>query len=201
MRRPSRLLAGLALLAGLLVPPATAAAQSTFCAPGQAPGFVFGFADLKAFIGDPMGTATTCEFPDPNGTGDVHQRTTTGLAFWRRATNTPTFTNGYEHWGRTAAGWVCWVGSSIDPPPDASGCGGEAPPMAAPGPLPVPVPVRVAPIGTSCPEGYPVKGNLSSSGERIYHVPGGQAYQRTDPEACFATAADAQAAGYRAALR
>jgi hypothetical protein len=22
-----------------------------------------------------MGTALTCEFPDPNGTGDVHQRT------------------------------------------------------------------------------------------------------------------------------
>lgn len=54
------------------------------------------------------------------------------------------------------------------------------------------------PQGYNCPEGYPIKGNRSSSGEWIYHVPGGQFYERTSPEECFATARDAQAAGYRA---
>jgi hypothetical protein len=49
-----------------------------------------------------------------------------------------------------------------------------------------------------CPEGYAVKGNASS---RIYHVPGGNSYDRTIPEFCFATAEDAEAAGFRAAKR
>jgi len=49
-----------------------------------------------------------------------------------------------------------------------------------------------------CPEGYVVKGNASS---RIYHVPGGNSYGRTMPEICFATAEDAEAAGFRAAKR
>jgi hypothetical protein len=49
-----------------------------------------------------------------------------------------------------------------------------------------------------CPDGYAVKGNASS---RIYHVPGGNSYDRTIPEFCFATAEDAEAAGFRAAKR
>jgi uncharacterized cupredoxin-like copper-binding protein len=107
-------------------PPVTSP-EATFCPPGQDPHFVFGFADLKAFIGEPMGQPLTCEFPDPNGTGDIHQFATTGLAFWRKSTNTPTFTNGYEHWGRTDRGWVYWLGDSIDPPPDAMPLGLESP--------------------------------------------------------------------------
>jgi Pentapeptide repeats (8 copies) len=43
----------------------------SFCAPGQAPQYVFGFADPKARIGDAMADPVTCEFPDPNGTGDI----------------------------------------------------------------------------------------------------------------------------------
>lgn len=54
------------------------------------------------------------------------------------------------------------------------------------------------PYGYSCPAGYPIKGNHSSSGEWIYHVPGGAYYDRTKPEECFATERDARAAGYRA---
>ena len=57
-----------------------------------------------------MGGAITCEFADPNGTGDVHQQTTKGLAFWRKRSNTPTFTNGYDHWALTTAGLVHWIG-------------------------------------------------------------------------------------------
>lgn len=53
----------------------------------------------------------------------------------------------------------------------------------------------------NCPAGFPVKGNRSSSGEWIYHVPGGQFYEATNPEECFATPEDARAAGYRASKR
>jgi hypothetical protein len=59
----------------------------------------------------------------------------------------------------------------------------------------------VAPVGGACPAGAPVKGNLSTSGERIYHVPGGQFYARTNPEACFATEEAAAAAGFRRSQR
>lgn len=46
-----------------------------------------------------------------------------------------------------------------------------------------------------------VKGNRSSSGEWIYHVPGGQYYAITIAEECFATEAQAVAAGYRKSKR
>ena len=47
---------------------------------------------------------------------------------------------------------------------------------------------------TDCPESHPIKGNASSM---IYHEPGRASYARTIPEYCFATAEDAEAAGYR----
>lgn len=71
-------------------------------------------------------------------------------------------------------------------------------PAAAPAPAQPPASGRAAPQGGTCPAGYPIKGNRSSM---IYHVPGGAYYARTVPEDCFATAADAQAAGYRASKR
>lgn len=46
-----------------------------------------------------------------------------------------------------------------------------------------------------------IKGNHSSSGELIYHVPGGAYYDRTKAEEMFCTEAEAQAAGYRASKR
>ena len=54
----------------------------------------------------------------------------------------------------------------------------------------------VAPVGRSCPAFAPIKGNASS---RIYHRPGQQYYNVTNPEHCFRNAASAEAAGYRAA--
>jgi hypothetical protein len=96
--------------------PGVAAPSSNRCGSGQAPKFTLGFAGLKAHLGDVFGEPTTCEFADPNGSGDVLQQTTRGLAFWRKKSNTPTFTNGNDHWALTSAGWVTWTGSSIDPP-------------------------------------------------------------------------------------
>lgn len=60
-----------------------------------------------------------------------------------------------------------------------SGDGGSAPPISE----------------NKCPQGYPIKGNGDSG---IYHVPSGAYYDVTNPEQCFATEQDAQAAGYRA---
>ena len=45
-----------------------------------------------------------------------------------------------------------------------------------------------------------IKGNISSSG-KIYHMPGGAFYARTNPEMCFATEAEASAAGFRKSSR
>ena len=41
-----------------------------------------------------------------------------------------------------------------------------------------------------------VKGNISSTGKKIYHVQGGAFYARVKPEECFNTEAEAQAAGF-----
>lgn len=60
---------------------------------------------------------------------------------------------------------------------------------------------RAEPIGKDCPPEYPIKGNKGSSGELIYHVPGGQFYDRTEPEVCFATEDEARAAGFRPSKR
>jgi hypothetical protein len=43
-----------------------------------------------------------------------------------------------------------------------------------------------------------IKGNISGS-NKIYHMPGGSSYNRTKPEACFGTEAEAQAEGFRKA--
>lgn len=45
-----------------------------------------------------------------------------------------------------------------------------------------------------------IKGNISSS-SKIYHLPGGVFYERTNPEMCFDTEAQAQAAGFRKSQR
>ena len=45
-----------------------------------------------------------------------------------------------------------------------------------------------------------IKGNIGSSG-KIYHLPGGAFYERTVPELCFSSEADAQAAGFRKSSR
>ncbi len=48
--------------------------------------------------------------------------------------------------------------------------------------------------------GGKIKGNISASG-RIYHLPGGAFYKRTNPEICFDTEEQARAAGFRKSSR
>ena len=110
------LFAALAVVASSWPGSSPGAAQSLpFCQPGQSSAFQFGFAALKEQLGDIMGQPIECEHTNPEN-GDSIQNTTTGLSFYRKRTNTPTFTNGYEHWGLTSSGLVFWTGDSIDPP-------------------------------------------------------------------------------------
>lgn len=51
------------------------------------------------------------------------------------------------------------------------------------------------------PNGETIKGNINRQGERIYHVPGGAYYNKTNPEEWFFTEEEAQAAGYRPSKR
>lgn len=53
----------------------------------------------------------------------------------------------------------------------------------------------------SCPDSAAIKGNIGRSGERIFHVPGGEFYMRTHAERCFGSGRDAEAAGFRASQR
>src|SRR5215204_1616495 len=112
----------------LTTPPEAFAQGAPFCRPGQTPQFVLGFASLKAQLGSVMGEPVECEHPN-NANGDTLQKTSTGLAYWRKSTNTPTFTDGYRHWAITSSGLVSWVGASPDPPS-----------LAVPQPPPTPTP-------------------------------------------------------------
>lgn len=158
------------MLGALLGVVPASAQPSSGCRPGQSPTYVFGFAALYEWLGDAtMGAPVTCEYADPNGTGDTEQNTVLGLAFWRKSTNTPTFTNGAEHWALTERGRLTWSGPSIDPPADAriwtwtpsvrsktDGCvsvGGLPDPQCTPGALnPAVTPATLA--VTICRSGY-----------------------------------------------
>ncbi len=56
----------------------------------------------------------------------------------------------------------------------------------------------VDPEDGQCPPTHPVKAKLSS---KIFHVPGGLAYDRTTPDRCYRDAASAEADGFRPAKR
>jgi hypothetical protein len=125
-----------------IVTPTTsdAAIGETGCGPGQTPVFAFGFAALRAALGDRMGDPVSCERYGPEG--DALQQTSTGLARYRKATNTPTFISGADHWALTDRGLLHWTGGGLDPPDNAA----LAPATAVPRPLPTetPRPVRRA---------------------------------------------------------
>ena len=130
------LIIGLMLAAGILAFSGVAAAAA-YCAPGQEPDYVLGFAFMKTQLGDVMGEPLECEHANPEN-GDTLQQTSTGLAFYRKSTNTPTFTDGWRHWGWTARGLVFWTGDSIDPPDEAQSAPEQGP--AEPTPTPTPAP-------------------------------------------------------------
>lgn len=100
------------------VSPRSALAQSnTYCAPGQSPQFVLGFAFLKSQLGATMGDPLECEHYDP--AGNALQTTTTGVARWEKATNTLSFTAGTTQWTWTSNGLVQTTVPAATPAPSA----------------------------------------------------------------------------------
>jgi hypothetical protein len=81
----------------------------------QQPRFVHGLAALKTSVGSVMGVPIECERVI-DAAGDTEQRTTTGLAYYRTATNTTAFTDGSRHWALTSNGAVHWTGQELEPP-------------------------------------------------------------------------------------
>jgi hypothetical protein len=65
-------------------------------------------------------------------------------------------------------------------------------------PLPEAATGWVEPLDASCPVTHPVKAKL---GSKIFHLPGMANYERTRPDRCYASAADAEADGLRPAKR
>lgn len=90
-------------------------APAPYCSRGEAPGFDGGLAQLSQKIGDAMGDAQECAHANPDN-GDLLQQTSTGLAFVRKSSGAPIFTNGFEHWSLADGTLVYWMGSSVDPP-------------------------------------------------------------------------------------
>jgi hypothetical protein len=90
-------------------------------------------------------------------------------------------------------------------PPGGAGIGsGSSEQRPASAPTPKPSALGVLPASrTACPVSHPIKGNQGSRSnvDWIYHVPGSNSYNATQPERCFATEEEARTAGYRAPLR
>jgi hypothetical protein len=91
-----------------------AVGTASFCQAGQSPAFVNGLAELKAQLGDTMGTALECEHPS-TAVGDTVQQTTTGLAAYSSRTNTATFTDGWRHWALRDSSLLSWEGTESAP--------------------------------------------------------------------------------------
>ena len=77
-------------------------------------------------LGTAMGDPVECEHTDGDS-GDVLQQTSTGLAFWRKSTNTPDLHRWLPSVGATSAGLLSWEGPSVDPPATARGSSGTVP--------------------------------------------------------------------------
>jgi hypothetical protein len=88
--------------------------ETPVCDP-KSPIFVYGFADLRLRVGAKMGEALECERA-VHPSGDTNQRTSTGIAYYRKGVNIPSFTNGWEHWALTKDGLLYWTGDVVDPP-------------------------------------------------------------------------------------
>lgn len=93
--------------------------------------------------------------------------------------------------------WSVCIVVNLKTQPIGSAATQLATPMAASGNTSGAVPST----GSACPANAPIKGNINNKGEKIYHRPGQQAYEKTKPEACYATPAAAEADGFRAAKR
>ncbi|MGE3269341.1 MAG: L,D-transpeptidase [Chloroflexota bacterium] len=104
------------ILTALLLTPSVAAAQAApFCAQGQAPQLGEQFSELQAWVGDRIGAPLECPHVDA-GSGDTHQQTANGLAYFQPDSQTAVFTDGWRHWALVDGRQVTWAGQSPTPP-------------------------------------------------------------------------------------
>ena len=178
----------LALMAAwLAVAPVGPVHAAPFCRADEAPEFRFGLARLKAQLGSVMGDPVECEHAD-SPTGDTLQHTTTGLAYYRRATNAPAFTDGYRHWAWTASGLVAWEGTAVDPPGVVAAAGPPAGPSVAPPPRPevlLDALLRTPFDAGELPAGFSAAGVLPgplSEAARVHHAVGAVAVDVRGPD-------------------
>jgi len=87
-------------------------------------------------------------------------------------------------------------------PPPAAGAASPAPTLPSPPPVAAGCPAGCV----ERPAGCDIKGNVNNKGERIYHVPGGQFYDKTDivpsrGDRWFCSRAEAEANGFRPSKR
>jgi hypothetical protein len=85
------------------------------CEVGEWPAFNYGFAALSLDLGTDMGEPVECEHAI-TALGDTDQRTSTGLAHYDRASNTPSFHQADDNWALTARGLVFWSGQEAQAP-------------------------------------------------------------------------------------
>jgi hypothetical protein len=104
--------------------------------------------------------------------------------------------------GLVAAGVYALWKKLTSPPTDATDVDLAARPapagIASIASEPSPVTPWVEPDGGTCPASHPVKAKLASG---IFHVPGGQNYERTNADRCYVDAPGAEADGLRRAKR
>ena len=101
--------------------------------------------------------------------------------------------------GTGAGGSLAAVGSQAQPRPVAPvAVIAPVPPAVTAAPGPAPSQSWVEPDDGSCPVSHPVKGKLTSG---IFHLPGGQNYERTRADRCYTDTRTAEADGLRQAKR
>ena len=111
----SAAVSALILGATAALPRPVAAQGVPHCPPGQSAQFMFGIAALQQRLGATMGTPLECEHVNPEN-GDTIQHTSTGLAYYRPAINTPMFTDGQTHWALSNNQVLMWRNGSVEPP-------------------------------------------------------------------------------------
>jgi hypothetical protein len=151
--------------------PSLAAQLPHNCSHGQAPSFAHGLSELREQLGTAMGDPVECEQPDP-ATGDVAQQTTTGMAIYRKDTDTALFTNGRELWTLSNGGLA-----------HSSGWHGNAGPLAPVSPTDIdneaPAAVTYAQV-----EAATIVRTLDNDGRRLVVQHAGTSYLVETAEGC-----------------
>jgi hypothetical protein len=104
---------------GATAPLVAEAPSPAVCTPEHV-AFVYGLADLKFRLGEPMGEALECERA-VDEQGNTVQLTTTGLAAYDQHTQTVTFTDGWRHWALAQGRLLSWEGDLAAPPRPPAG--------------------------------------------------------------------------------